>query len=69
VAVKLPELFGVHLKGGGERFFARNMSLFVLPLLTRIIHDERLSVQIGDGRCAMASAVVPLGDYLTVDGA
>jgi hypothetical protein len=35
----------------------------------RIIHDERLSVQMGDGRSAMASAVVPLGDDLTVDGA
>jgi hypothetical protein len=33
-AVKLPEVFGVHLHGDGERFFARNMSLFVLPLLT-----------------------------------
>jgi len=34
VAVKVPELFGVHLRGGDEKFYARNMSLFVLPLLT-----------------------------------
>lgn len=34
LAVKLPELFGLHLKGGDERFYVRNMSFFVLPLLT-----------------------------------
>ncbi len=33
VAIKVPELFGLELMGGGESFYARNMSLFVLPLL------------------------------------
>lgn len=34
LAIKLPGLFGVHLGGGNEPFYARNLSLFVLPLLT-----------------------------------
>jgi hypothetical protein len=35
VAIKVPELFGVRLgKGGDAPFYARNASLFVLPLLT-----------------------------------
>jgi hypothetical protein len=35
VAIKVPELFGVRLgNGGDEPFYARNASLFVLPLLT-----------------------------------
>ena len=35
VAIKVPELFGVRLgNGGNEPFYARNASLFVLPLLT-----------------------------------
>jgi Domain of unknown function (DUF4153) len=35
VAIKVPELFGVRLgPGGDEPFYARNASLFVLPLLT-----------------------------------
>ena len=34
LAIKLPGLFGVHLGGGNEPFYARNISLFVLPLLT-----------------------------------
>lgn len=33
-AIKLPALFGVELVGQGEAFYARNASLFVLPLLT-----------------------------------
>jgi hypothetical protein len=34
-AIKVPELFGVRLgHGGDEPFYARNASLFVLPLLT-----------------------------------
>jgi len=32
VAIKLPELFGYHLAEDG--FYARNLSFFVLPLLT-----------------------------------
>jgi hypothetical protein len=34
VLVKLPELFGVRLDDEGASFYARNLSLFVLPLLT-----------------------------------
>ena len=34
VAVKIPELFGYELRGDGAGFYARNLSLFVLPLLT-----------------------------------
>ena len=34
LAVKAPELFGQHIVSGGEGFYARNLSLFVLPLLT-----------------------------------
>jgi hypothetical protein len=33
LAVKAPALFGLELSGGHERFYARNASLFVLPLL------------------------------------
>jgi len=33
VAIKVPELFGFHMIGGGMPFYARNASLFVLPLL------------------------------------
>lgn len=33
ILIKLPELFGMHLKEDGG-FYARNLSLFVLPLLT-----------------------------------
>ena len=33
LAVKIPALFGIHLGGGGEFFYARNASLFPLPLL------------------------------------
>jgi hypothetical protein len=32
-AVKVPALFGLRLDGGDEAFYARNASLFVLPLL------------------------------------
>ena len=34
LAVKVPALFGLRLGGGDEAFYARNASLFVLPLLT-----------------------------------
>lgn len=34
VAIKVPTLFGLRLGGGDEPFYARNTSLFVLPLLT-----------------------------------
>src|SRR3990172_5362902 len=34
LAVKVPELFGRELHGDDAGFYARNFSLFVLPLLT-----------------------------------
>jgi hypothetical protein len=34
LAIKVPVLFGVQLGGSDESFYARNASLFVLPLLT-----------------------------------
>lgn len=34
LAIKVPALFGLRLGGGDEPFYARNASLFVLPLLT-----------------------------------
>lgn len=34
LAIKVPALFGIQLGGGNELFYARNASLFVLPLLT-----------------------------------
>jgi hypothetical protein len=33
VAIKVPELSGVHIRAGGMPFYARNASLFVLPML------------------------------------
>jgi hypothetical protein len=33
LAIKVPALFGLRLHGGDESFYARNASLFVLPLL------------------------------------
>src|SRR5437016_5346983 len=34
LSIKVPELFGYHLRGGGAEFYARNLGLFVLPFLT-----------------------------------
>jgi hypothetical protein len=34
LAIKVPALFGLRIDGGDEPFYARNASLFVLPLLT-----------------------------------
>jgi hypothetical protein len=34
LGIKVPELFGLELMGDGAGFYARNISLFVLPLLT-----------------------------------
>ena len=34
IAIKLPELFGLRWAGEHEAFYARNLSFFVLPLLT-----------------------------------
>lgn len=34
IAIKVPALFGVRFGAGGDAFYSRNASLFVLPLLT-----------------------------------
>lgn len=34
LAIKIPELFGIHIGAGDEDFYLRNASLFVFPLLT-----------------------------------
>ncbi|MEZ4647619.1 MAG: permease prefix domain 1-containing protein [Candidatus Eisenbacteria bacterium] len=34
IAIKVPELFGIRLQEGGDDFYARNLSFFVLPFLT-----------------------------------
>ncbi len=34
LAIKVPELFGLELTGSGAEFYVRNLSFFVLPLLT-----------------------------------
>jgi len=45
VAIKVPELFGIHYIGGGMPFYARNGSLFVLPfLVVYFAWKRRLSV-------------------------
>ncbi len=41
VAIKVPERFGVHMIGGGMPFYARNASLFVLPLLVAYLAWKR----------------------------
>lgn len=48
IAIKAPELFGLRLGGNDEGFYARNASLFVLPLLTAyFVWKRRLSVLSG----------------------
>jgi hypothetical protein len=51
LAIKVPALFGLRLGGGGdEPFYARNASLFVLPLLTAYFAwKRRLAVGTGIG--------------------
>ena len=57
VAVKVPELFGVRLgNGGDEPFYARNASLFVLPLLTIYFLWKRGSDVVGGLRLALPFA-------------
>ena len=43
LAIKVPVLFGLQLGGGDESFYARNASLFVLPLLTAYFVWKRWS--------------------------
>ena len=49
LAIKVPALFGLQLGGGDEPFYARNASLFVLPLLTGYFAWKR---RLGVGTCA-----------------
>lgn len=52
IAIKIPALFGVQIHHGGEVFYARNASLFVLPLLAAYLAWSR-----GAGRGAAWLAV------------
>jgi hypothetical protein len=49
LAIKVPALFGLQLGGGDEPFYARNASLFVLPLLTGYFAWKR---RLDVGTCA-----------------
>lgn len=40
-AIKIPELFGIPFAEGSESFYARNLSLFVLPFLTAFLAWKR----------------------------
>jgi len=53
VAVRLPELFGLGLGPGSEEFYARNLSLFVLPFLTIYLAWKR-----GLGAAALARLLI-----------
>jgi hypothetical protein len=61
LAIKVPALFGLRLgDGGDEPFYARNASLFVLPLLTAYFAWKRglaVVTRIGLGLCFAAGAV------------
>jgi hypothetical protein len=41
LAIKVPALFGLQLDGGDEAFYVRNLSVFVLPLLTGYLAWKR----------------------------
>ncbi|MCC7142838.1 MAG: DUF4153 domain-containing protein [Candidatus Eisenbacteria bacterium] len=52
VAIKLPTLFGIQMRDGGESFYARNLSLFSLPLLAGYFAWRR---GLSRTRCALAA--------------
>jgi hypothetical protein len=57
LAIKLPELFGIGLDGPDERFYMRNFSFFVLPLLTAYFAWKRRVATRTWTRLALAFAV------------
>lgn len=40
-AIKVPQLFGIRMDDGGESFYARNLTFFVLPFLTAYLSWKR----------------------------
>jgi hypothetical protein len=60
LAVKVPTLFGVQLGDAGEAFYARNASLFVLPLLTVYFAWKRALGFVTCGWLALAFAAAAL---------
>lgn len=68
-AIKAPALFGLHLGGGDEPFYARNVSLFVLPPLTAYFAWKRslsgaawLALALCFAAAAVAANVFPFGE-------
>jgi hypothetical protein len=57
LAVKVPALFGLRLGGGDDPFYARNASLFVLPLLTVYFVWKRGAGVVGNLWLALPFAV------------
>ncbi|MBI5838046.1 MAG: hypothetical protein HZB25_12485 [Candidatus Eisenbacteria bacterium] len=41
IAIKLPELFGIHFAADKQNFYARNVGFFVLPILTAYLAWKR----------------------------
>jgi hypothetical protein len=79
LALKLPELLGVHLLGGdpaAEAFYARNLSLFVLPFLAAYLVWKRRAgraglwpIALSFGAAVLFANLYPLGadaDTLTL---
>jgi len=60
LAVKVPALFGFDLGGGDAPFFARNASLFVLPLLTGYFAWKRRIDTVTGGWLALGFAAAAL---------
>jgi hypothetical protein len=60
LAIKVPALFGLQLGGGDEAFFARNASLFVLPLLAGYFAWKRRLDAVTCGWLALAFAAAAL---------
>jgi hypothetical protein len=56
-AVKVPELFGRHLRDNAGMFYARNASLFVLPLLTLFFLWKRRAAAAAAFRLAVPFAI------------
>jgi hypothetical protein len=60
VAIKLPMLFGLRFDEGGASFYARNASLFVLPLLTGYFVWKRGITPVAGVLLALAFGVAAL---------
>lgn len=60
LAIKVPALFGLHLTDENEAFYLRNLSFFVLPLLTGYFAWKRGIGPVACGWLALAFAVAAL---------